>query len=70
MMLKSFNSAQAKLLANFSSDLAKGLLLAGISVQIISKEALFYKTLMMSLNAIIAAVFLTIAINLLKGVKE
>lgn len=69
-MLKSFNSAQAKLLANFSADLAKGLLLAGISVQVISKELILYKTILMVLNTIIAAVFLTIATNLLKGVKE
>lgn len=70
MMLRPFNSAQAKLLANFSSDLAKGLLLAGISVQFLSKELFVYKGILMLSNSGMAIILLMFAVDLLKGVKE
>jgi hypothetical protein len=66
----SLNLAQTKLLANFSSDLAKGLLLAGISAPFISKEVLAFKGLLTLFNSIMAAVFLKVAVDMLKGVKE
>lgn len=69
-MVNSFNSSQAKLLANFCSDLAKGLILAGASAPFVSKEALAIKGLLTLLNSVVAVGFLKVAIELLKGVKE
>ena len=68
--MKSFNSTQAKLLANFTADLAKGLLLGGISVQFISKETFIYKSVLTLLNSGMAIILLMFAIDTLKGVKE
>lgn len=69
-MPKSFNSAQAKLLANFSSDLAKGLLLAGVSAPFVSREFLAYKWILVSLYAIMATMLLKFALDVLKGVRN
>ncbi|MBI4999496.1 hypothetical protein HZB97_01850 [Candidatus Gottesmanbacteria bacterium] len=68
--MKPFNPAQAKLLANFSADLAKGLLLAGISVQFLSKELFIYKSVLMFLNSGMAIILLMFAVDILRGVKE
>lgn len=69
-MPKSFNAAQARLLANFSSNLAKGLLLAGISAPLISKEVMAYKGLLTLVNSTMAIILLMFALDILKGVKE
>lgn len=65
-----FNPSQAKLIANFSSDLAKGLLLAGVSAPFISKEVLAFRGLLTLLNTVIATILLIFAVDILKGVKE
>lgn len=65
-----FNPAQAKLLANFSSDLSKGLLLAGFSAPFISREPLIFRWLITLFNGVMASVLLLMAVNILKGVKE
>ena len=53
-MIESLNSIQAKLLANFCSDLSKGLILAGISVPFASRELWIFKILVSTVSFVIA----------------
>lgn len=69
-MAKSLNSSQAKLLADFCSDLAKGLILAAISLPITAGKSLPYGGLLVLIYSIAAVIFLRIALVLLKGVKS
>lgn len=69
-MVKSLNSSQAKLLADFSSDLAKGLILAAISLPITAGKILPYAGLLVLILSIAAVILLRMALALLKGVKD
>lgn len=69
-MLDSLNFAQAKLLADFCSDLAKGLLLAGIAAPFISREAVFLRLFLGALNCIVALNLLKVAVKLLERIKQ
>ena len=69
-MVKSLNSSQAKLLADFCSDLAKGLILAAVSLPIAQGKFLPYTGLLILTFSIVAVAFLRIAVNLLKGIKN
>lgn len=70
LMARSLNSCQAKLLADFCSDLAKGLILAAISLPITAGKVLPYAGLLVLIYSIAAVIFLRIALVLLKGVKS
>lgn len=69
-MRKSLNISQARLLANFSADIAKGMLLAGLAMSIVSKDILIYKTMFVLVDIIVAVLLLNFSLDVLKGVKE
>lgn len=69
-MTKTLNTAQAKLLANFCSDVAKGLLFIDVAVPIFSKEVLLYRILLVLICSILVINLLNFSLDLLKGVKE
>lgn len=65
------NSAQAKLLADFCSDLAKGLVLAGVSLPFTEGKLFWpFKILASGAMLFVASRFLLFGIDLLKGIKE
>lgn len=66
----SLNLNQAKLLASFCSDLAKGLILAGISAPFISRELLAFRILMGIASYLISPMLLNLSIELLEGFKN
>jgi len=70
MARSKLNKAQAKLLANFSADLAKGVMLASISLPYISKEVLIFRGALVLSYLVIAILLLKLSIELLKGVKQ
>lgn len=70
VMVSVFNPSQAKLLANFCADLAKVLILAGVSAPFISREVLPLRMMLTLLNSIMAGGLLMIAVDLLKGVQK
>ena len=69
-MRKSLNVSQAKLLASFCADIAKGMLLAGLAIPIVSKEILVYKTMFVLVDIVVAILLLNFSLDVLKGVKE
>ena len=64
------NSAQTKLLANFCSDLAKGLLLAAVSAPFVSKEVWFLRLLLSLVSCLIALMLLRTGVGFLEGAEK
>lgn len=69
-MARTLNGAQAKLLANFSADVAKGLVFLDVAVPIFSKEILGYRILLVLICTAMIINLLNFSLELLKGVKE
>jgi hypothetical protein len=63
------NSAQARGLANFFFDIAKGALLAGLGFSVITPTSLFSKWLFLVNSAFITYFSVRFALELLEGVE-
>ncbi len=66
----SLNNEQVKLLANFSSDVAKAVLLTGGSRPFLSKELTLNVWILTFINFSLALIFLFFAVRILKGAKN